>query len=238
MISIGQPNYGLAMKTGILAARGDFVILRRDRSVRHRVLRAGAGFCWNGPTPIWWSAPRPWWGRTTSAPGCGAWAPACTTACCAGLQLPWHRHARAQGLQARGPVGTAERCVLDRDVFASEFVIRAHRREEEGGGDSRSPCMRSDHPRSSSQTGTPRNPERGQLAVRAQDGSGSAVRLHAQTLPRSCPAAAYAPSLAAVQKEKSARCRRRYTVRRATFRNCPELRGTRCSPQEENNGRV
>jgi glycosyltransferase involved in cell wall biosynthesis len=68
MLSVGQPNYGLAMKMGILEARGTYVI-------------------------------------------------------CDEIDLlDTEFYARAMAL-----LETARRCVLDRDVFASEFVIRAHR---------------------------------------------------------------------------------------------------------------
>jgi len=40
------------------------------------------------------------------------------------------RHARPQGFRRSALLETARRCVLDRDVFASEFVIRSPRGQE------------------------------------------------------------------------------------------------------------
>ena len=62
---IGQPNYGTAMKRGILEARRPLRHLRRDRSTRHRVLRARAGSLERSDASSS-SGRRPWSGRTIS----------------------------------------------------------------------------------------------------------------------------------------------------------------------------
>ena len=126
-LSVGEPNYGKAMKTGILESRGEFVICDEidlcDTEFHQRAiarLETGAVDMVIGSKLI------------------------------AGAEddRPWARHAASlvytnllrvtlgfrgtdtHGLKAfrrRALIDIAADCLVDRDVFASEFVIRAYR---------------------------------------------------------------------------------------------------------------
>ena len=130
MISIGQPNYGLAMKTGILAARGDFVICDEidlcDTEFYARALalleRTDTDLVVGSKAMVGSNDQRPWVRRVGTRVYNGLLRAVCN-----------YRGTDTHGLKAfkrEVLLETAERCVLDRDVFASEFVIRAHREKK------------------------------------------------------------------------------------------------------------
>ena len=130
MISIGQPNYGLAMKTGILAARGDFVICDEidlcDTEFYARALalleRTDTDLVVGSKAMVGSNDQRPWVRRVGTRVYNGLLRAVCN-----------YGGTDTHGLKAfkrEVLLGTAQRCVLDRDVFASEFVIRAHREKK------------------------------------------------------------------------------------------------------------
>jgi glycosyltransferase involved in cell wall biosynthesis len=130
MISIGQPNYGLAMKTGILAARGDVVICDEidlcDTEFYARALalleRTDTDLVVGSKAMVGSNDQRPWMRRVGTRMYNGLLRAVCN-----------YRGTDTHGLKAfkrEVLLETAERCVLDRDVFASEFVIRAHREKK------------------------------------------------------------------------------------------------------------
>ena len=130
MISIGQPNYGLAMKTGILAARGDVVICDEidlcDTEFYARALalleRTDTDLVVGSKAMVGSNDQRPWVRRVGTRVYNGLLRAVCN-----------YRGTDTHGLKAFKReilLGTAQRCVLDRDVFASEFVIRAHREKK------------------------------------------------------------------------------------------------------------
>jgi glycosyltransferase involved in cell wall biosynthesis len=130
MISIGQPNYGLAMKTGILAARGDVVICDEidlcDTEFYARALalleRTDTDLVVGSKAMVGSNDQRPWVRRVGTRVYNGLLRAVCN-----------YGGTDTHGLKAfkrEVLLETAERCVLDRDVFASEFVIRAHREKK------------------------------------------------------------------------------------------------------------
>ena len=130
MISIGQPNYGLAMRTGILAARGDVVICDEidlcDTEFYARALalleRTDTDLVVGSKAMVGSNDQRPWVRRVGTRVYNGLLRAVCN-----------YRGTDTHGLKAfkrEVLLETAERCVLDRDVFASEFVIRAHREKK------------------------------------------------------------------------------------------------------------
>jgi len=127
MLSIGQPNYGMAMRTGILAARGDFVICDEidlcDTQFYARALalleRTDTDLVVGSKAMVGSNDQRPWVRRM----GTRVYNGMLRTVCGFG-------GTDTHGLKAfkrEVLLETAQRCILDRDVFASEFVIRAHR---------------------------------------------------------------------------------------------------------------
>ena len=127
MLSVGNPNYGLAMKTGILAARGMFVIcdeidlLDTEFYARAMALleRSETDLVVGSKAMVGSNDQRPLFRRTATRVYNGLLRVVCH-----------YRGTDTHGLKAfrrEALVETARRCVLDRDVFASEFVIRAHR---------------------------------------------------------------------------------------------------------------
>ncbi len=130
MISIGQPNYGLAMRTGILAARGDVVICDEidlcDTEFYARALalleRTDTDLVVGSKAMVGSNDQRPWVRRAGTRVYNGLLRAVCN-----------YRGTDTHGLKAfkrEVLLETARRCVLDRDVFASEFVIRAHREKK------------------------------------------------------------------------------------------------------------
>ncbi len=130
MISVGSPNYGLAMKTGILEARGDFVICDEidlcDTEFYARALalleRTDTDLVVGSKCMVGSNDQRPLVRRL----GTRVYNQLLRTAC-------QYKGTDTHGLKAfkrEALVETARRCMLDRDVFASEFVIRAHREKK------------------------------------------------------------------------------------------------------------
>jgi glycosyltransferase involved in cell wall biosynthesis len=130
MISVGQPNYGLAMKTGILEARGTFVICDEidlcDTEFYARALalleRTDTDLVVGSKAMVGSNDQRPMVRRLGTRVYNGLLRTVCQ-----------YRGTDTHGLKAfkrEVLLDTVRRCVLDRDVFASEFVIRAHREKK------------------------------------------------------------------------------------------------------------
>ena len=127
MISIGEPNYGLAMKTGILEARGTFVICDEidlcDTQFYARALalleRTDTELIVGSKAMVGSNDQRPLFRRAATRVYNGLLRAVCD-----------FRGTDTHGLKAfrrDALLDTTRRCMLDRDVFASELVIRAHR---------------------------------------------------------------------------------------------------------------
>ncbi len=127
MLSVGEPNYGLALKTGILAARGTFVICDEidlcDTEFYARALalleRSDTDLVVGSKCMVGSNDQRPMFRRLGTRIYNGLLRTACQ-----------YKGTDTHGLKAfkrEALLETARRCRLDRDVFASEFVIRAHR---------------------------------------------------------------------------------------------------------------
>ncbi len=127
MLSIGQPNYGLAMKTGILEARGTFVICDEidlcDTEFYARALalleRTDTELVVGSKAMVGSHDQRPLFRRLATRVYNGMLRAVCQYS---GTDTHGLKAFRREALTE-----TVRRCVLDRDVFASEFVIRAHR---------------------------------------------------------------------------------------------------------------
>ena len=130
MLSIGAPNYGLAMKTGILEARGTYVICDEidllDTEFYARALalleRSDTELVVGSKAMVGSNDQRPLFRRAATRVYNGMLRVVCH-----------YRGTDTHGLKAfrrEALLETARRCVLDRDVFASEFVIRAHREKK------------------------------------------------------------------------------------------------------------
>lgn len=130
LISIGTPNYGLAMKTGILEARGKIVICDEidlcDTEFYARALalleRTDTEFVVGSKAMVGSNDQRPMVRRLGTQVYNGLLRTVCH-----------YRGTDTHGLKAfkrEALLETAKRCILDRDVFASEFVIRAHREKK------------------------------------------------------------------------------------------------------------
>jgi glycosyltransferase involved in cell wall biosynthesis len=130
LVSIGQPNYGLAMKTGIIEARGAFVICDEidlcDTEFYARALalleRTDTDLVVGSKAMVGSNDQRPFFRRFATRVYNGLLRTVCQ-----------YRGTDTHGLKAfkrEALLDTARRCVLDRDVFASEFVIRAHREQK------------------------------------------------------------------------------------------------------------
>jgi glycosyltransferase involved in cell wall biosynthesis len=127
MLSIGQPNYGLAMKTGILEARGTFVICDEidlcDTEFYARALalleRSDTELVVGSKAMVGSNDQRPLFRRTATRVYNGLLRAVC--------RYPGTDTHGLKAFRREALLATARRCVLDRDVFASELVIRAHR---------------------------------------------------------------------------------------------------------------
>jgi len=130
MISIGQPNYGMAMKAGILEARGDFVICDEidlcDTQFYARALalleRTDTDLVVGSKAMVGSNDQRPWVRRMGTRVYNGLLRAVCGFG---GTDTHGLKAFRREVL-----LDTVKRCLLDRDVFASEFVIRAHREKK------------------------------------------------------------------------------------------------------------
>jgi glycosyltransferase involved in cell wall biosynthesis len=130
MLSVGQPNYGLALKTGILEARGTFVICDEidlcDTEFYARALalleRTDTDLVVGSKAMVGSNDQRPLVRRLGTRVYNGLLRTVCQ-----------YRGTDTHGLKAfkrEVLLDTARRCILDRDVFASEFVVRAHREKK------------------------------------------------------------------------------------------------------------
>jgi glycosyltransferase involved in cell wall biosynthesis len=127
LISVGSPNYGRALRAGILAARGELVLCDEidlcDVDFHRRAVALmqteGAEMVIGSKLIAGASDERPLFRHTASQ---------VYTALLRGL-LDF-RGSDTHGLKAfrrESIVPIAERCMTDKDVFASELVIRAYR---------------------------------------------------------------------------------------------------------------
>jgi glycosyltransferase involved in cell wall biosynthesis len=127
MLSVGQPNYGLAMRMGILEARGTFVIcdeidlLDTEFYARAMALleRSDTDLVVGSKAMVGSNDQRPLFRRTATRVYNGMLRLVC--------RYPGTDTHGLKAFRREALLETARRCVLDRDVFASEFVIRAHR---------------------------------------------------------------------------------------------------------------
>ena len=127
LLSLGQPNYGLAMKSGIENARGTFVICDEidllDTEFYARALalleRTDTELVVGSKAMVGSNDQRPLFRRSATRVYNGMLRLVCQ-----------YKGTDTHGLKAfrrEALLPTVSRCVLDKDVFASEFVIRAHR---------------------------------------------------------------------------------------------------------------
>jgi glycosyltransferase involved in cell wall biosynthesis len=127
MLSVHQPNYGLAMRTGILEARGTFVICDEidllDTEFYARALalleRSDTELVVGSKAMVGSNDQRPLFRRAATRVYNGMLRVVC--------HYPGTDTHGLKAFRRAALLDTARRCVLDRDVFASEFVIRAHR---------------------------------------------------------------------------------------------------------------
>src|SRR5579871_6602814 len=127
MISLGEPNYGKALKQGILLARGDLVLCDEidlcDTDFHRRaveILETGeADLVIGSKLAVGAEDDRPMW-RHAASMGYSAML----------RVILGFRGTDTHGLKAFRRVAlldTARACLVDKDVFASELVIRADR---------------------------------------------------------------------------------------------------------------
>lgn len=127
LLSLGQPNYGLAMKSGIENARGTFVICDEidllDTEFYARALalleRTDTDLVVGSKAMVGSNDQRPLFRRSATLVYNGMLRLVCQ-----------YKGTDTHGLKAfkrDALLPTVGRCQLDKDVFASEFVIRAHR---------------------------------------------------------------------------------------------------------------
>jgi glycosyltransferase involved in cell wall biosynthesis len=127
IMSLGEPNYGKALKQGILLARGEFVICDEidlcDADFHHRaieILETGeADFVIGSKLVEGAEDDRPMWRHAASLAYSGMLR-----------VILGFRGTDTHGLKAFRRVAlldTVRACLVDKDVFASELVIRADR---------------------------------------------------------------------------------------------------------------
>jgi glycosyltransferase involved in cell wall biosynthesis len=127
LMSLGEPNYGKALKHGILLARGEFVICDEidlcDTDFHHRaveILETGeADLVIGSKLAVGAEDDRPMW-RHAASMGYSAML----------RIILGFRGTDTHGLKAFRRVAlldTVRACLVDKDVFASELVIRADR---------------------------------------------------------------------------------------------------------------
>ena len=127
MLSVGQPNYGLAMRQGILEARGRYVIcdeidlLDTEFYARAMALleRSDTDLVVGSKAMVGSNDQRPLFRRAATRVYNGMLRAVC--------HYPGTDTHGLKAFRRLALLDTARRCILDRDVFASEFVIRAHR---------------------------------------------------------------------------------------------------------------
>jgi glycosyltransferase involved in cell wall biosynthesis len=141
MLSVGEPNYGLAMKQGIIEARGRFVIcdeidlLDTEFYARAMALleRSDTDLVVGSKAMVGSNDQRPLFRRAATRIYNGMLRAVC--------HYPGTDTHGLKAFRREALLDTARRCMLDRDVFSSEFVIRAHREGKKVVA--RSPCARS-----------------------------------------------------------------------------------------------
>jgi hypothetical protein len=127
MLSVGAPNYGLAMKFGISEARGRYVIcdeidlLDTEFYARAMALleRSDTDLVVGSKAMVGSNDQRPLFRRAATRVYNGLLRAVC--------RYPGTDTHGLKAFRREALLETARRCRLDRDVFASEFVIRAHR---------------------------------------------------------------------------------------------------------------
>jgi len=127
MLSVGEPNYGRAMRQGILEARGRFVIcdeidlLDTEFYARAMALleRSDTDLVVGSKAMVGSNDQRPLFRRAATRIYNGMLRAVC--------RYPGTDTHGLKAFRREALLDTARRCRLDRDVFASEFVIRAHR---------------------------------------------------------------------------------------------------------------
>ena len=127
MLSVGEPNYGLAMRQGILEARGRYVIcdeidlLDTEFYARAMALleRSDTDLVVGSKAMVGSNDQRPLFRRAATRVYNGMLRVVC--------RFPGTDTHGLKAFRRDALLETARRCMLDRDVFASEFVIRAHR---------------------------------------------------------------------------------------------------------------
>jgi glycosyltransferase involved in cell wall biosynthesis len=127
MLSVGEPNYGRAMRQGILEARGQYVIcdeidlLDTEFYARAMALleRSDTDLVVGSKAMVGSNDQRPLFRRTATRVYNGLLRALC--------RYPGTDTHGLKAFRRLALLDTARRCILDRDVFASEFVIRAHR---------------------------------------------------------------------------------------------------------------
>jgi len=127
MLSVGEPNYGRAMRQGILEARGRYVIcdeidlLDTEFYARAMALleRSDTDLVVGSKAMVGSNDQRPLFRRAATQVYNGLLRAVC--------RYPGTDTHGLKAFRREALLDTARRCVLDRDVFASEFVIRAHR---------------------------------------------------------------------------------------------------------------
>jgi glycosyltransferase involved in cell wall biosynthesis len=127
LLHVGQPNYGLAMRMGILEARGEYVIcdeidlLDTEFYARAMALleRSDTEMVVGSKAMVGSNDQRPLFRRVATRVYNGMLRVTC--------HFPGTDTHGLKAFRRAALLETARRCQLDRDVFASEFVIRAHR---------------------------------------------------------------------------------------------------------------
>jgi glycosyltransferase involved in cell wall biosynthesis len=127
MLSVGEPNYGAAMKLGIAEARGRYVICDEidlvDTEFYARAMalleRSDTDLVVGSKTMVGSNDQRPLFRRAATRVYNGLLRAVC--------HYPGTDTHGLKAFRREALMDTANRCMLDRDVFASEFVIRAHR---------------------------------------------------------------------------------------------------------------
>jgi len=131
LLSLGEPNYGKAMKMGIENARGTFVICDEidllDETFYARALalleRTNTDLVVGSKAMVGSNDQRPLFRRTATRVYNGLLRTAC--------QYQGTDTHGLKGFRRTRLLDTLAACELDKDVFASEFVIRAHRQAKE-----------------------------------------------------------------------------------------------------------
>src|SRR4029079_18796197 len=127
MLHVGRPHYGLAMKMGILGARGEYVICDEidlvDTEFYARAMalleRSDTELVVGSKTMVGSNDQRPLSRRAATRIYNGMLRAVC--------HYPGTDTHGLKAFRREALLDTARCCMLDRDVFASEFVIRAHR---------------------------------------------------------------------------------------------------------------